>query len=101
MNCLSERQKRRFHEIENHILENNEDLADPATKQLYIVCLSYDEGIRYNIAAWLYNEPDIPRYVVVDSEKSCDCVAIQYSKSRVHWVFSIKPDIKFKTANNC
>ena len=97
MNCLSERQKRRFSEVDQYLSEQNAELEDPATKELYIVCLSYDNGVRLNHNRHIFHDLDAPEFVVDEREISCECAGVQYSKSRGHWVLSINPNIKFKT----
>ena len=97
MNCLSERQKRRFSEVEQYLSEQNAELNDPATKELYIVCLSYDNGVRLNHNRHIFHDLDAPEFVVVENEINCEYVAIQYSKTRGHWVLNLNPKIQFKT----
>ncbi len=97
INCISERQWKRFREVEQYLSRQNKEVEDPTTRELYIVCLSYDNGVRININRAIFNDLESPEFVVVENEISCECAGIQYSNNKGCWVLSIATKIPFKT----
>ena len=88
--CLRTRQLRMFAEREKRIVEENGTLEDPAQKELHIVCLSYDTGVRPNLfyRSNLGNDNDHP-FVVDENEKYCQVAIIDYSNEKKCWILKL------------
>ena len=95
IDCISVEQWRDFAKEEHHLPKRNEKLADPATKELHIVCLSYDDGVRYK--PFYFHGSQRSKTVIEEDKISCRCATIRYNSIGEYWQLSILRFKKFKT----
>ena len=95
INCISLQQWREFAAEEHHLPKRNEELEDPATKELHIVCLSYDDGRRAK--PYYFHGSQRAKTVIEEDKINCNCAQIHYSSIGEYWQLSILRDIRFKT----
>ena len=92
INCISVEQWREFAKEEHQLPKRNEELEDPATKELHIVCLSYDDGVRHQ--PFYFHGSQRSKTVVEEDKISCKCATIRYNSIGEFWQLSI---LRFKT----
>jgi len=97
INCISVEQWRDFATTEHYLSKRNEELEDSATKELHLVCLSYDDGVRRKSISIAPHMAGRSKLVVEEDKIGCKCAEIQYSQSEEGWILSILMDVRFRT----
>ena len=95
INCISVEQWREFAKEEHHLPKRNEELEDPATKELHIVCLSYDDGVRHQ--PFYFHGSQRSKTVIEEDKIYCRCATIHYCSVGKYWELSIFRFKEFKT----
>lgn len=94
-NCISVEQWRDFAKEEHQLPKRNEKLEDPATKELHIVCLYYDDGVRHE--SFYFHGSQRSKTVIKEDKIYCKCATIRYDSIGECWQLSLFRFKKFKT----